>query len=111
MPADRRAACIIGIARHTWHPSDAEVAVAGGAAPEPLDMWERVARDAAADSGGARPGALGDLEGMDVVYSQSWQYDDAIAAAVGSVGRLAGAPPIFGHRRFSPPCARRRRGA
>ncbi len=41
-------------------------------------MWERVARDAAADAGGRVSGALGELEGIDVVYSQSWQYDDAV---------------------------------
>ena len=49
-----------------------------GLAPEPLEMWERVARDAAADAGGRVSGALGELEGVDVVYSQSWQYDDAV---------------------------------
>ncbi|HWF16337.1 MAG TPA: hypothetical protein VG244_09175 [Acidimicrobiales bacterium] len=76
--ADPRAACIIGVARHTWHPSDREVAGRGGVAPEPLDMWERVVRDAAADAGGRVSGALGELEGVDVVYSQSWQYDDAV---------------------------------
>ena len=41
-------------------------------------MWEEVSRAAAADAGGRVAGALGDLEGMDVVYSQSWQYDDAV---------------------------------
>jgi acetyl-CoA C-acetyltransferase len=91
--ADPRAACIIGVARHTWHPADDEVAGAGGCAPEPLDMWERVTREAAADAGeGARRGAkdadghpeaagaavLDGLESIDVVYSQSWQYDDAV---------------------------------
>ncbi len=75
--ADPRAACIIGVARQTWHPDDADVTAAGGVAPEPLDMWEQVAR-AAADDAGA-PGALEALESVDVVYSQSWQYDDAVA--------------------------------
>jgi acetyl-CoA C-acetyltransferase len=79
--ADPRAACIIGVARHTWHPDDDEVAGAGGCAPEPLDMWERVTREAAADAGGGvGPAAavLAGLESMEVVYSQSWQYDDAV---------------------------------
>jgi acetyl-CoA C-acetyltransferase len=76
---DPRATCIIGVARHTWHPGDGDVVAAGGAAPEPLDMWERVVRAAAADAGGRVPGALGSLDGIDVVYSQSWQYDDAVA--------------------------------
>jgi acetyl-CoA C-acetyltransferase len=76
--ADPRAACIIGVARHTWHPDDFTVVANDALAPEPLDMWERVARAAADDSGGRVSGALGELEGVDVVYSQSWQYDDAV---------------------------------
>ena len=98
MSADPRGTCIIGVARHTWHPDDADVESAGGAAPEPLDMWERMARAAADDAGAtAADGAaiLGGLESIDVVYSQSWQYDDA-------VGRLAerlGSSPA--RRRYS----------
>src|SRR5580692_3716528 len=68
MSADPRGTCIIGVARHTWHPGQVD------AAPEPLDMWEQVARAAADDAG--VPAALGQLESIDVVYSQSWQYDD-----------------------------------
>jgi acetyl-CoA C-acetyltransferase len=86
--ADPRAACIIGAARHTWHPDDAYVRDAGGLAPEPLDMWERVARGAAADAG-ARVGAdalWGALESIDVVYTQSWQYDDAPARLAERLG-------------------------
>ena len=93
MPADPRATCIIGVARHTWHPFD--VGPASEPAPEPLDMWERVARDAADDAGGGTPGALASLESIDVVYSQSWQYDDAVARLS---ERLGAAP---GRRRYS----------
>jgi acetyl-CoA C-acetyltransferase len=75
---DPRAACIIGVARRTWHPHDFVVVANDEMAPEPLTMWERVARAAADDAGGRVAGALGDLEGIDVVYSQSWQYDDAV---------------------------------
>ncbi len=83
MSADPRATCIIGVARHTWHPAD----VGPEGAPEPLDMWEETARVAAADSGVAdAAGLLGALEGIDVVYSQSWQYDDAVARLAGRVG-------------------------
>jgi len=75
LSADPRAACIIGVARHTWHPADAPEG-----APEPLDMWEQTARAAAADAGTSDAAALlGALESIDVVYSQSWQYDDAVA--------------------------------
>ena len=95
MSADPRAACIIGVARHTWHPTDDEVVGAGGSAPEPLDMWERVTREAAADAGegvgtGAKDAAaaavLAGLESIDVVYSQSWQYDDAVQRLAERVG-------------------------
>ena len=82
MPADSRATCIIGVARRTWHPAD----VPDGA-PEPLAMWEEVARAAAADSGASDPaGLLGALESVDVVYSQSWQYDDAVARLAERLG-------------------------
>ncbi len=90
MSTDPRAACIVGAARRTWHRDDADVVAADGQAPEPLDMWEQTARAAAEDAGA--PAALATLESIDVVYSQSWQYDDA-------VGRLAerfGASPRRG---------------
>jgi acetyl-CoA C-acetyltransferase len=86
---DPRSPCVIGVARHTWHPED----VGALGAPEPLEMWEYVARAAAVDAG--RPGAIADVEGIDIVYCQTWQYDDA-------VGRLAdrlGADPK--HRFYS----------
>jgi acetyl-CoA C-acetyltransferase len=82
--ADPRAACIIGVARHTWHPDDDEVTGAGGSAPEPLDMWERVTREAAADAGATT--VLAGLESIDVVFSQSWQYDDPVQRLAERVG-------------------------
>ena len=86
--ADPRATCIIGVARHTWHPDDAEVRADDGLAPEPLDMWERMARAAAADAtaSGGGDAVLGALESIDVVYSQSWQYDDAPARLAERLG-------------------------
>jgi acetyl-CoA C-acetyltransferase len=85
LPADPRATCIIGVARHTWHPSDAP-----DGAPEPLAMWEQLSRAAAADTGAADPSSiLAALESIDVVYSQSWQYDDA----VGRLSERIGAAP------------------
>lgn len=65
-----RRPCVIGVARHTWHPD----AVGPDGAPEPLEMWEQMARVAAADAGA--PSALSSLDSLDVVYCQSWQYDD-----------------------------------
>ena len=71
---DPSAPCIVGVARKTWHPED----VGDAGAPEPLDMWEEMARAAAADSGvGDR--ALDALDSVQIVYCQTWQYDDATA--------------------------------
>ena len=52
MAIDPRAPCLIGVGRRTWHPGE----VGPEGAPEPLDMWEEVARLAAADAGA--PAAL-----------------------------------------------------
>lgn len=75
-----RRPCIIGVARHTWHPD----AVGPDGAPEPLDMWEQLARVAAADAGA--PTALAHLDSLDVVYTQSWQYDDPTGRLAGRLG-------------------------
>ena len=79
MPADPRAPCLIGVARHTWHAADAP-----DGAPEPLNMWEHVARAAAADAGA--PDAVTHIEQLSVVYSQSWQYDDPPARLAERLG-------------------------
>ena len=79
---DPRAPCLIGVGQRTWHPD--EVGEAG--APEPLDMWEDVARRAADDSG-VGAGALEQLDTLDIVYCQTWQYDDPpgrLAARLGA---------------------------
>jgi acetyl-CoA C-acetyltransferase len=86
---DGRAPCIIGVATRTWHPHE----VGEQGAPEPLDMWEEVARAAALDAGKSDLAAR--IESLQLVYCQTWQYDDA-------VGRLAdrlGASPR--HRHYS----------
>jgi len=76
---DPRSPCIIGVARKTWHPADNPVG-----APEPLDMWEETARAAAGDAG--VPDALKALQWIDVVYSQTWQYDDPPARLAERLG-------------------------
>jgi acetyl-CoA C-acetyltransferase len=70
---DPRAPCVIGAAQHTFRPD-------AGEAPEPLRQWEAMCREAATDSGA--PAALAAVDSLNVVYSLSWQYDDA-------AGRLA----------------------
>jgi acetyl-CoA C-acetyltransferase len=77
---DPRTPCIIGVASHTWHP--AEVGEAG--APEPLAMWEHVARAAAADAGA--PALCTALDSLQVVYCQTWQYDDPVARLAAALG-------------------------
>ena len=70
---DPRTPCVIGVAARTWHPGD----VGTEGAPEPLQMWEEVARAAAA--GATRPALLEQLQSLQVVFCQTWQYDDAVA--------------------------------
>ena len=69
MTIDGRTPCIVGVGSHTWR---SEV-------PEPLEMWETVTRAAEADAGA---GLIERLDAIDIVYCQTWQYDDP-------VGRLA----------------------
>lgn len=88
---DPRTPCIIGVAQRTWHPGDADVGADG--APEPLLMWEEVARAAAADS--TRPELIEQLDSVQIVYCQTWQYDDAVARLA---ERLRAQP---GHRHYS----------
>jgi acetyl-CoA C-acetyltransferase len=72
MPAtDPRAPCIIGVGQRTWRPDEAGEA----GAPEPLVMWEDVARVAVDDSG-AGSAVLDRLDSLQIVYCQTWQYDD-----------------------------------
>lgn len=70
MAVDPRSPCLVGVATRTWHKED----VGDAGAPEPLAMWEEVARAAVADAG--VPAALDRLDALDVVYCQTWQYDD-----------------------------------
>ena len=63
--------CIVGVGSQTWHPG----ATGHAGAPEPLAMWELVARAAEADSGVALRGRL---DSLDIVYCQTWQYDSPV---------------------------------
>jgi acetyl-CoA C-acetyltransferase len=81
MNIDPRTPCVIGVAQHTWHPED----VGDDGAPEPLVMWEDVARTAAADAN-ARHDVLGALDSVQIVYCQTWQYDDPVERLVGRLG-------------------------
>ena len=70
--------CIVGTARHTWR-DDGDV-------PEPLGMWEEVAR-AAIDDVGTTHDVLSDLDHLGVVHCQAWAYDDPVARLADRLGR------------------------
>ena len=78
---DPRTPCLIGVGQRTWHPDE----VGEQGAPEPLEMWEDVARRAADDSG-AGASALEALDAIDLVYCQTWQYDDPPARLAARLG-------------------------
>jgi acetyl-CoA C-acetyltransferase len=83
---DPRTPCIIGVAQRTWRPGTPDV-------PEPLVMQEEVAHAAADDAGS--PGLLQELDSLQVVYCQSWPYEDP----VGLLAARLGADPK--HRLYS----------
>ncbi|MER3452760.1 MAG: acetyl-CoA synthetase [Acidimicrobiia bacterium] len=76
MGVDQRAPCIIGVAQRTER---------GGESPEPLELWEDVCRRAAADAG-ARCDVLGSVQSLQIVYCQSWRYDDPPARLAERLG-------------------------
>jgi acetyl-CoA C-acetyltransferase len=76
---DPRTPCVVGVGSRTWHPADTGEA----GAPEPLVMWDEVTRSAAADSGAA---VLERLDAVDIVYCQTWQYDDPVDRLCGCLG-------------------------
>ena len=76
--------CLIGAAQHTER---------DGATSEPLLSWAQRAREAAADAGTEH--ALAQLDSLQVVYCQSWPYDDP----VGRLAETLGAQPR--HRHYS----------
>ncbi len=79
MAVDPRTPCLVGVARRTWRDASS---------PEPIDQWEQVARAAAADAGA--PDALGGLQRLDVVYCQSWEYDDPSGRLAARLGAAPG---------------------
>lgn len=90
---DPRLPCIIGVAQRTIHLEE-------GDAPEPLDLWEEMARAAAADCGNAS--AHRAIDDLRVVYSLSWQYDDAPGRLAERLGLLEGGRHISGLSGTSP---------
>ncbi|GMU79768.1 MAG: acetyl-CoA acetyltransferase [Acidimicrobiia bacterium] len=81
MTLEPRWPCIVGVGQRTWHRDE----VGESGAPEPLAMWEEVARSAADDAAiGAR--LLEDLDALEIVYCQTWQYDDPVARLAARLG-------------------------
>ena len=75
---DLRSPCIIGVAQHTVHPGE-------GPSPEPLELWDRVVREASADAGRVQA-VLEAVDSLQIVYCQSWRYDDPVARLAGRLG-------------------------
>jgi acetyl-CoA C-acetyltransferase len=65
---DPRSPCVIGVAQYVSRPDD-------GPCPEPLALWQQVVRDAASDTE-ATGDVLGAVGSLQIVYCQSWPYDD-----------------------------------
>jgi acetyl-CoA C-acetyltransferase len=80
-PVDSRAPCLIGVGQRTWHPDE----VGDEGAPEPLVMWADVVRRAADDTGVASA-AVDRLDSLQIVYCQTWQYDDPSARLAAELG-------------------------
>ena len=76
MPPDPRAVCVVGVAQATHRGPEA--------APEPLDSWAQVAGLAAVDSGA--PEILQSLDSVQIVYCQTWPYDDPVERLVERLG-------------------------
>jgi len=81
LAVDPRSPCLIGVGQRTWHPDE----VGDDGAPEPLEMWDDVVRRAGDDSGAGRR-ALAGIDSIDVVFCQTWQYDDAPARLAERLG-------------------------
>jgi acetyl-CoA C-acetyltransferase len=79
---DPRAPCLIGVGQRTWHPDE----VGEEGAPEPLVMWEEVVRRAADDSGAGASTVLDRIDSLQIVYCQTWQYDDPPARLAAELG-------------------------
>ncbi|MEU4833829.1 acetyl-CoA synthetase [Streptosporangium sp. NPDC023615] len=81
MSGDSRTPCLVGVAQHT---------VRRQPGPEPLDLWELVAREAAADAvaggAGGASALLAALGSIQIVYTESWQYDDPAARLAERLG-------------------------
>ncbi|HWA65928.1 MAG TPA: acetyl-CoA synthetase [Mycobacteriales bacterium] len=67
---------VVGVAQQTVRPP--------GPAPEPLECWEQVARAAAQDAG--VPDLLAAIDSIQIVYCQSWSYDDPVARLAERLG-------------------------
>ncbi|HEV3353692.1 MAG TPA: acetyl-CoA acetyltransferase [Acidimicrobiales bacterium] len=80
MPVDPRTPCIIGVAQRTWRPVNPDPVDA----PEPLDMWEEVAVAAGDDA--SIPGLATDVDSLQIVYCQTWPYDDPVARLSERIG-------------------------
>lgn len=76
---DMTRVCIVGTARHTWRDEN-------DPAPEPLGMWEFVAR-LAIDDAQTSADVIAQLDHLGVVHTQSWNYDNPVLRLGERLGR------------------------
>jgi acetyl-CoA C-acetyltransferase len=70
--------CVIGVAQRTQR---------DGESPEPLDVWSEVCRAAALDTGaGDADRVLRAADSLQIVYCQTWPYDDPVARLAARLG-------------------------
>ena len=100
---DPRTPCIIGVAARTL----ASRATSATRARPSRSRCGRRSRALAAARRGPT-GLLEQLDSLQVVYCQTWQYDDAVARLAERLGVEPGAPSLLGHRRHDDPAARER---
>ena len=88
MAVDPRSPCLVGASQVVVRPDD-------GPAPEPLDLWAECASLAATDAHPDRARLLSSVDSLQVLYCQSWPYDDP----AGRLSDRLGIDP--GHRVYS----------
>lgn len=74
---DPRTPCIVGVAQESYRDKERD-------APEPLEIWAAMAKQAARDSGGNN--VLEAVDSLHVVYPMAWQYDDPPARLAQRLG-------------------------
>ncbi|GAC1311687.1 MAG: acetyl-CoA acetyltransferase [Acidimicrobiales bacterium] len=79
MAVDPRSPCLVGAAQAIVRPGE-------GPAPEPLELWAECASRAVSDAGADRARLLRSIGSLQVLYCQSWPYDDPVTRLSARLG-------------------------